>query len=745
MKHLVLLVLLAAMPLFGGTHVAAKIVADHTVVAKGEPFSLAIHLKMRDHWHTYWESPGFAGLPTEWILEPVEGLQVEDLQFPVPKRFVDDAGYVTYGYDDEALLIAQARYTGSETEISIKGLVKWLECKESCIPGEAKAELNLGVGQAKPTETKLFEQFRARLPRPAPKDFQYAVSWQFAEEKWNARVTFGEAESASIKTKPEAITFFPTFTEEAQHDGIKARHEGGRLVVDLEFGAFAAEPEAPTLGGVFDFGADHPPLRLQLYPEPSAELGVAPASSAKVGPPAETPALDYSFWTILLFAFLGGAILNLMPCVLPVLSLKVFAVVKEAGENHWHRIKLGWVYTAGIMVCFLVFSLFFIVAKSAGNEIGVGFQFQNPVFVIGMTALIFVLGLSFLGVYEISAPDANALYGLSNRQGAGGAFFQGALMTLLSTPCTAPLLGTAYAWALTQNALVILLVFQVIAFGLAFPYLLLCYIPGLVKLLPKPGPWMHHFKVVLGFLMMATVVWLFSVLVDLTGRDGVIGTMTMLVGLSFSAWVFGQSWFTESRRGGLLVAVLSAAASIFVGMFMLFDISNPKAARERFIEDLRLDLQGQLQASQTNTGELGDQYFKTIERRFSTPDTIAWIPYSEKGLAHLRQTNSIVFVDFTAAWCLTCKANEKLVIDRSAVRQVLADEGIYSVKVDYTNKDDHITQMLQQFNRAGVPLYVVYPGQGDPIVLPETLTQKMLLDAFSDARVQLTQQTNNAF
>lgn len=750
MKFWVCFLLLALLPLSASTHVDAKLLADHSAVAAGQPFHLGVHLTMRDHWHTYWESPGFAGLPTKLEIEPVEGLTIDALQFPVPKRFVDEAGYVTYGYDDETLLVAPARYTGSAKEITLKGVVKWLECKESCIPGEQKVILKLKVGEAKTAASSLFTKYLPRLPRPPAAGFGYETVWTFGEETWQARVTFDAATTQKIAATPDQVTFFPLFTDEVQHNKIEAAREGDRLVVDLDFGSFDAKPSAATLSGVFDFGAAAAPLRLQLYPE--AQVGAVAASAEPAGAldsrgdstaaPSAT-ALDHSFWNILLFAFLGGVILNLMPCVLPVLSLKVFAVVKEAGENHWHRIKLGWVYTFGIMVCFLVFSLFFVVAKSAGSEIGVGFQFQNPLFVIGMTALIFVFSLSFLGVYEISAPDANALYGLSNKKGATGAFFQGALMTLLSTPCTAPMLGTAYAWALTQNALIIIVVFQVIAFGLAFPYLALCYIPGLVKLLPKPGPWMHTFKVILGFVMMTTVVWLFSVLLDLTGHDGVIGTMVLLVGLGFAAWIFGQTWFTERRRGGLLGMLVVTAAAVYAGLFYFMDIRFPKEGELRRLEELRLQVKAELQAQQAASGG-GEAYFQEIEQRFSTPEEIAWTPYSEPGLAHLRQTNRIVFVDFTAAWCLTCKANEKLVIDRAEVRQVIADQKIYTVKVDYTNKDDHITQMLASFNRAGVPLYVVYPGQGDPIVLPETLTQKMLLDAFENARVQVTQQSKRA-
>ncbi len=748
MKLWVCFLLLASLPLSASTHVDAKLLVDCAEVAVDQPFQLGVQLNMRDHWHTYWESPGFAGLPTKLILEPVDGLTVSALQFPIPKRFVDEAGYVTYGYDDETLLIASARYTGNAREITLKGLVKWLECKESCIPGEQKVSLKLKIGEAKAVASPLFEKYVPRVPRPPTGDFGYAVDWTFGEETWQARVTFDAATTQALGATPDKIAFFPLFTDEVQHNEIKAKQDGDRLVVDLDFGSFDAKPGAPQLSGVFDFGAAAAPVRLQLYPEAQVSTGTAISAESTGTTAADTTApagdaLDHSFWSILLFAFLGGIILNLMPCVLPVLSLKVFAVVKEAGENHWHRIKLGWVYTFGIMICFLVFSLFFVVAKSAGNEIGVGFQFQNPLFVIGMTALIFVFSLSFLGVYEISAPDAGALYGLSNQKGATGAFFQGALMTLLSTPCTAPMLGTAYAWALTQNAFIIIVVFQVIAFGLAFPYLALCYMPGLVKLLPKPGPWMLTFKVLLGFLMMSTAVWLFSVLMDLTGPDGVIGTMALLVGLGYAAWIFGQTWFTERRRGGLVAAALVTAGAVYLGMFSLFDIRYPKEGETRRLEELRLQIKAELQAEQAESGG-AEAYFQEIEQRFSSPRELAWIPYSETGLAHLRQTNRIVFVDFTAAWCLTCKANEKLVIDRAEVRQVIAEQQIYTVKVDYTNKDDHITQMLTSFNRAGVPLYVVYPGQGDPIVLPETLTQKMLLDAFEDARVQVTQQSKRA-
>ena len=715
---------------------SAKLIADHETIAKGEAFQIGLALTMNDHWHTYWENPGSSGLPTTLEIEPVEGLEVGNLQFPLPKRFQDDIGMVTYGYDDRALLIAKAKYSGNAKTLTIKAKASWLECKEICVPGDAELTLTVAVGEAKPAHDDAFQKANAAIPivygEEAP--FTYQSSFQFKGDAWHGQVLISPREGIDLPIQPNAVKYFPLAIGQMDADlaEYQVSKDGNGYKLDLRYEAYVETPGADTaIAGVVQVpttNGNHI-ARLPLYPTAPTANAIETNAPEK----AKEGSLDYGLWIILLFGFLGGIILNLMPCVLPVLSLKIFGIIKDAEMTPRLRIQHAWIVTLGISISFLVFSLFFIFSKAAGQQLGIGFQFQDPLFVIFMSALIFVMALSFLGVFHLEPPATNNLYELTQRHGWQGAFFQGALMTVLSTPCTAPLLGTAYGWALSQSPWIILLTFQVIALGLAFPYLLLCHSPKLMGLLPKPGNWMNHFKIGLGFILMATLIWLFSILWELTGPSGLIGTMALLLGLAVACYIFGQTFFSESRRKGLVWVVLVSAVTVYFSMFRLFDIQQPFLAKEKAQEYLRLAFLSEA----THGGDV----ITALENRKTTPEEIAWIPYSKDNLAHFRNKGRIVFMDFTAAWCATCKANEKIFIDTRTIRTAFAEKDVITIKVDYTDRSDEITAMLGSFDRAGVPLYLFYPGNNDAIVLPEAINKTMLLDALDEAIQVNTQKT----
>jgi len=301
------------------------------------------------------------------------------------------------------------------------------------------------------------------------------------------------------------------------------------------------------------------------------------------------------------------------------------------------------------------------------------------------------------------------------------------LMTILSTPCTAPGVGIAYGWSLTQPLVVMVIMFQVVALGLAFPYLVLCYMPSLLRFLPKPGPWMGYFKVVLGFSLMGTVVWLFAVLTDLTGKAGVVGLLSLLLFLSLASYIYGKSWFSDHRKRGLVWGSVLVLLGVYMGLFLLFDIRNPR--RELHEREEMMALKYRLQES----GSANAEIFQELDAMATTPDKIAWVPYTPNALEHFRTQERIVFLDFTATWCLTCKANERFVIDTQKVRGLFADKKIVTMQADYTHKDDELTRLINSFGRAGVPLYVVYPGNGNAILLPETITAGLVTDAVDQA------------
>ncbi len=506
MRRLVTFLMLLSMPLLAESHVDARLISDMASVKKGESFFLGVHLKMEDHWHTYWENPGFAGFPTTWKLESVPGLEVQDLRFPAPKEF-DEDGFVTYGYDEEALLTARAVYTGDAKEITIKGVVNWLECKEICVPGSQEVTLKLTVGESVSANEDLFKKYLDQTPVPfddkAP--FTFKSTFTPTPEAWNGDLVL-KPKNADI----ESVVFFPLKNEEADFKEVKQNRNGADFQLALLWEGYGDPiPGDLVVEGVLilkgSFGTHA--SRLQLYPETAVGASSAgPSGGEPKEVAAEIAGSDYSLWYILVLAFFGGMILNLMPCVLPVISLKVYALINEAGESSLRRIQMGWVYALGIMVSFLALSMLFVVSKAAGDELGVGAQLSNPRFVIFLCVLLFVMALSFFGIFEIGAPNSDKLSKLSQKSGFQGAFFLGVLTTILSTPCTAPGLGAAYGWALSQSSGMIILIFQVIAFGLAFPYLLLVYSPALLKFLPKPGAWMMHFKISMGFLMLATMI-----------------------------------------------------------------------------------------------------------------------------------------------------------------------------------------------------------------------------------------------
>lgn len=733
---------------FGESHVKVALISDVQTIKKGEPFQLGVHLVMEDHWHTYWENPGSSGLPPSIALEDVVGLTIGEWQFPLPKRFKDDAGYVTFGYDEEALLIADATYTGEAPSLKLVGKVDWLECKEMCIPGsqEVSLSLNMGTSEQASNQQALFQKFKQLIPKPFELDAAFSYSGQLSGDVDQWQLTFEITPNRTNTFKKGDIGFFPLGVPE-DLAGYKDHHieaKGNGFVVTAQYEAYGEPiPASLTLSGVVALNHVSPPIAYRMPLTATFQAQGVPQAAAELQPTSET-----SFWRnlmtqdvtqlnlglVLLIAFLGGLILNVMPCVLPVLSLKVFQIMQEAGDSVSHRITHAWVYTLGILTSFLVLAMFFIVGASMGHSMGMGFQFESPAFVIFMAALIFTMSLSFFGVFHIMAPQSSSINNLTQKGGLQGAFFHGSFMTVLSTPCTAPGLGPIYGWVLSQNPITILAVFLTIGFGLAFPYLLLCHSPALMRFLPKPGGWMEQVKIALGFLLCGTVIWLVSVLDTLTGAAGVIGLLTLLLGLACAAYIYGKIQFSSRRMPGFVSMAAVMVFTGYLGMINLFDIRNPTAAKAEADRFLRLSVQAELEKG-------GESLFTALESQKTTADKIAWIPYSKESLEYFRANNRIVFLDFTAAWCITCKANEKLFINTRKVREAFAEHDVVTIKVDYTDMSEEITQKLRTFDRAGVPLYVFYPGNEDAIVLPEAINQGMLISAIDEAKVQLGSKT----
>ncbi len=411
---------------------------------------------------------------------------------------------------------------------------------------------------------------------------------------------------------------------------------------------------------------------------------------------------------MLLLAFVGGGILNIMPCVLPVLTLKLYSLVAQQDSGASHRKSAGVAYSAGIVASFLVLAGLVVALKfSFGSSVGWGFQFQYPGYVAALATLVFAFGLSLFGVFELPALGANQAAQASSREGMAGYFLTGVFTTLLATPCSAPFLGTGMGFAFSLPAWGIALFFAAAGLGLASPFLVIAFLPGLMRFLPRPGAWMETFKQLMGFTLMATTVWLVDVLGAQVGRDGVTGFLVFLTAVGLGGWFFGRFGGPTQPR--------SRQAATFVGAVIL-----SVAVGWRF---LKLDF-AEAEAAASGPVDVADLSFD---------EHIPWQPFSNDQLAAL--DGHTVFVDFTADWCLTCKVNEKTVLSTDTVRQAMASRGIVPLKADWTRKDAEITTWLERYGRAGVPFYLVVPADRSkaPIPLGEVITPQSVVEALDAA------------
>ncbi len=590
--------------------VAAELIADVASIRPGRRFALGVELSMSPGWHTYYREPGDSGMPTriDWSLPA--GFSHGELQWQPPQRF-EESGLVTRGYEGNtviATVVTPPAQMKAGQRLDFEAKVKWLACKDLCVPGSATVKLSLPV----------------KSPGASPEPVNQGKFASVGKD--------GSAPPAGFSVLDQDLTIKGT--------------GGGEL----------------------------------------------------------------SLLACLAFALVGGFILNFMPCVLPVISLKVLGFMEQAGEDPRRVLGLGLSFTAGIVGSALTLGLIVAGLKAAGQQIGWGFQFQNPWFVIAMAVIVLVLSLSLFGLFYLQLPGGSGtLDMMATREGLVGSFFKGVLATVLATPCSAPFLGTAVGFAFSQPAWMILSVFAAVGLGMAFPYLLLTANPAWMKHIPRPGAWMERFKEAMGFLLLATVVWLLWILGNQLSLAAVINVTSFLVCVSFAAWLVGR--LTDLTSSWAKVAFVWSAAAGVVGLgFYLFlvPINN-------------------IQAATTSPRAALDDT--------ASGDQIHWLPFSLAELNSYLASGKTVFLDFTADWCLTCKANEMAVIDTPAVRRRLQELDVVTMKADWTRQNPEVTALLERFGRSGVPLYVIFPGDSpqEPIVLPEVITQPLLLDRLSQA------------
>ncbi len=662
--------------------VKAELLADTNAVVPGKSFTVGLLLRMAPGWHTYWKFSGDAGIPTElkWKLPP--GWKAGEIQWPIPLKTIDPGDIQTYGYQDEVLLMQEitppAKIDNSPVKLSADAT--WLVCEKICIPGNASLQLELPKSTTSASaNTKIFTRFRRLLPQNWPESKVATANWTRTGS--DLRLSL---KSATLANYPRA-DFYPLPEGETVVGHPKLESRGANEVV-FRVPIESASKDLSSIQGLIVFGQSLDGTDRAAWQTPKSAIASANSAPSR------------GVFTFLFFGFLGGIILNLMPCVLPVISLKIFGFIQQAGQSRQKILRSGIAFGAGIFAWFIGLALLLIALKAAGREITWGgFQFTNPYFVLALSVIVLVFALNLFGVFEISLPQGvtRGLLSSTSGQHEAGSFFQGLFATVLATPCTAPFLGTALGFAFAQSPAIILLMFVAIAAGMSAPYLLLCAQPAWLRFLPKPGPWMLHVKQFMGFLLLATLLFLLYVVGAQRGLEGAIWASCFLLVISIACWM----------KGAFVLPTASIAKRSVVLMLMLVLVV---ASGVYFIG-----------------GKFHSANIASVDSRLRG-DWQAFTP--ERLQAELEQGHS-VFVDFTAAWCLTCKFNEANVLENSAVREAFQRHAIVKLKADWTNGDPVITKLLQQFGRPGVPLYVLYPGKSDqPIVFPELLTKSMLLE-----------------
>jgi thiol:disulfide interchange protein len=661
--------------------VKAELLADTNTFVPGKPFTVGLLLRMAPHWHTYWKFSGDAGLPSEikWQLPP--GWKLSEIQWPIPLKLKDPGDIETYGYENEVLLMQEITPPASFADSSVKlsAAASWLVCEKLCIPGSANLSLTLPRSTtSNPAKAELFERYRHLLPKNFP-DANAATT------KWNRTATDLHLQVRSATLAKYSWTDFyplPPVSVVVGHPSVESRNENQ---ITFRIPIETADKNLSSLPGLVVFAS-------RQNADDRVAWTIVPAS--EVGPPTQSTAA-HGVLTFLFFGFIGGFILNLMPCVLPVISLKIFGFIQQAGQDRQKVLRSGLAFVAGIFAWFIGLALLLIALKAAGHQITWAVQFTNPYFVLFLSVIVLVFALNLFGVFEISPPQAvMRIAGSTATQGEAGSFFQGVFATILATPCTAPFLGTALGFAFTQSALIILSMFVAIAAGMSAPYLLLCAQPAWLRFLPKPGPWMEHVKQFMGFLLLATLLFLLYVLGAQRGTDALIWASCFLLVVSLACWMKGKfATPINPVRTRVITLVLMSILVLWSGVYFI----GGKFRNSKI----------------TTTSQLAGD----------------WQPFTPERLKSEIDQGHTVFVDFTAAWCLTCKFNEHSVLESAQVREAFQRHSVTKIKADWTNGDPAITKLLQQFGRPGVPLYVLYPGKsGEPIVFPELLTKSMVLE-----------------
>ncbi|WP_019959865.1 protein-disulfide reductase DsbD family protein [Woodsholea maritima] len=680
--------------------VEARLISDVTRARPGDEIQIALHQRIEPGWHTYWINPGDSGEPTRQSLDLPEGYHVSDWVWPTPKAY--DLGPLTnYGYSDEVVL-SQTLTIPMDAPlgpITITGKAYWLVCEEICIPEQSDVSLSLLIDETRVAspDADLIIRFLDKTPQAltAPT----TMSWRAG------KIILSVADPALADDNARAVetVFFPYEAGIITHDaaqgvgvseqglqlhlqpgwkvsGALDQAYGGVLIQSFADGSRKAYALSPTLG-------DALPLLDGIATTAEVE-STSPETSVQWVKSQDQNAAGLTLLQAAFFALLGGLILNLMPCVFPILSMKALNLLHKGHAERSEARTLGLLFGAGVITTFLVLGAGLLGLRAMGLPGLWGFQLQIPVVVAALSVLIFLIGLNFLGFFEIGT----SLQGVGQSQsgsGRGGSFLTGVLAVFVAAPCVAPIMTGALVYALTQPIWASLIIFLFLGVGLALPFVIVSFVPQLLAALPKPGAWMVVLRQALAFPMFATAIWLAWVLSVQTGASGTLLILALFLGAALMIWLF--------RFKGVVARVLAVLA--LLGLIA------------------GIGLTSRLEPATTSPIEEGYQ---------------AWSP--EK-VSDLRAEGRAVFIDFTAAWCVNCQVNKLTVLSTDAVKTAFAEANVALLRADFTNQDPQIAAALEQYGAAGVPLYVIYPADGgEAEILPALLTQDLVLAAIERAR-----------
>ncbi|MBU0985316.1 MAG: thioredoxin family protein [candidate division Zixibacteria bacterium] len=676
--------------------VQVELVTEYNALEAGTPLELGLRILPDEHWHVYWKNPGDAGLPPtlKWTLP--EGFTVSGIHYPAPS-LIPAGPLAAYGYHGEALypvtLTPPSDLRAGDT-VHIVLDADWLVCKEACLPGSANVSIDLPVvaeGQSSGSDwADLFASTRKKVPTSLPRS--WIVRAQLHEQRIDLQISPDREFTDSVR-----FEFFAARKSVIEYSAEQASSRSqDSYVIELTRSPYSINDPDSLVGVVSITDGDSTEYYDINIPVTDAGTQVAAATSGSTG-----------FWLALALAFAGGMILNLMPCVLPVLSLKVLGLVEQAGQSRKSLLSHGLAFSAGIVATFWALVIVMFALQAGGAQLGWGFQLQSPGFVLVMAGFIFLMALNMFGLFEIGFL-ARAGSGVSggSKSGFSGAFLSGITATLLATPCTAPFMGTALGYSLTQPPLVSLMIYTSLGVGMAAPYVLLTGFPSLLRLVPKPGRWIETLKQALGFVLIATVIWLAWVLSLQANSWGLVVLHGVLLMLAVAGWIYGR-WSLASKASTALSSRVVSATILIVALV-------------------------------AGTMAIGSNAAESSEVSTYNSESSVWKQFSQQKLDSLHSTGEPVFVDFTAAWCLSCQVNERVALAPDEVMDRFEALNVTLLKADWTRRSPEISQALAQFGRNSVPLYVLYgPNNQDPIILPEILTTGIVLDALDRIDTQL--------